>query len=269
MRYSLLLAATAVTVSASVLRRADFSGAENLPDSAFPKFETVSLEDAKAGKDRKIQGLPEPDDETSTSKIQGLVTTATTEEAAACSASPNVHVEWRRASASDRQGFIDAVKCLMNQNPSGNFPPATNRYEDLVRLHQEFMPDVHNNAKFLPWHRYYLWTFEQVLRDECSFTGPMLWWDETLDAGNFGQSDIFSSSYFGSIPAPNKGQPVCVTNGAFAGLVLNIGPGSTSTPHCLSRSLNEAYSAQCSTAYITLCNQRADYADYESCLEYG
>ncbi|KAH6657404.1 hypothetical protein BKA67DRAFT_655677 [Truncatella angustata] len=273
MRWSLVLTASAA--SASILRRSTFGDSINLPAEAFPKFEVVSLEDAKAGKDRAIQGLPDPDNATDTTEATAvthgfsvMAATASTANAAACSADPNIRFEWKQYSDSDRLAFVKAVKCLMNKPPSGNFAPAKSRYEDFVRIHQDYMNNVHNNAKFLIWHRYYLWTFEQVLRTECGFDRAMVWWDETLDAGKFGQSDMFTNkAYFGSLPASSS--PQCVTDGEFAGLIANIGPGSTSSPHCLSRQLTESNTAQCSTDFINYCNQRTSYADYESCLEYG
>lgn len=273
MRWSLFLTASAA--SASILRRSTFGESENLPDSAFPHFETVSLEDAKQGKDRLIQGLPDPENGTETTTTASfakvMAATAVTDAAAECSANPNIRFEWRQYSDSDRLAFVKAVKCLMNKPPSGNFPPAKSRYEDFVRIHQDYMPNVHNNAKFLIWHRYYLWTFEQVLRTECGFDRAMVWWDETLDAGKFAQSDMFTNSlYFGSLPPPDaNGNPTCVTDGEFGGLIANIGPGESSTAHCLSRAVTESNTAQCNADFINYCNQRTSYADFESCLEYG
>ena len=94
---------------------------------------------------------------------------ATPAAAASCAANPNVRFEWRDFSNSDRHALTDGIKCLMNKPASGKFPPARNRYEDFVRVHQQYSPNIHNNAKFLLWHRYFLWTFEQVLREECGF----------------------------------------------------------------------------------------------------
>jgi tyrosinase len=160
----------------------------------------------------------------------------------------------------------------MNKPPSGNFPPATSRYEDLVRLHQMDVSNIHGNPKFLPWHRYYLWTFEQVLRDECGFNRAFPWWDETLDAGNFAQSELFTNTnYFGHLPPPDaNGNGYCIESGAFAGLTCHIGPGgSTTTPHCLARAVDESLTSQCNTGFVNYCNSRTDYADMESCAEGG
>ena len=49
-----------------------------------------------------------------------------------------------------------------------------------------------------------LWTFEMALRDQCNFWDPLPWWDETLDAGNFHNSDMFTNTaYFGHLPGPD------------------------------------------------------------------
>jgi len=281
MRFSLVFVAS--TVSASLLpARGHFNKGPNVPDASFPHFQTVTLDEAKKGKDREIQGLPDKNitslTEATFSKtfhgvesVEHAVSKASTATAASCSANPNVRFEWRQYSDSDRLAFVKAIKCLMNAAPSGKFPPAQSRYEDFVRLHQNYMPNVHNNAKFTIWHRYYLWGFEQVLRAECGFNRAMPWWDETLDAGNFAQSTMFTNPlYFGSLPAPDaNGNPVCITNGEFAGLTCNIGPGTATTPHCLSRGVTESNTAQCSSSYISYCLQRTDYSDWESCMEYG
>jgi len=227
------------------------------PASAFPHMTLTPFEDAQ---------------ELNSTHNQPLIqqTTVVSEATAACSSNQNVRIEWRSYPEADRLQFIGAIKCLMSHPPSGGFPPATNRYDDLARLHQEYTPNIHNNAKFLIWHRYFLWTFEQVLRAECGFTALMPWWDETLDAGAFAKSDMFTNTeYFGHMPTANNGNPVCIVSGAFAGLTCHIGPGSGNTPHCLARAVDESLTAQCSTGYINLCNSRTSYADFESCLEDG
>lgn len=127
-------------------------------------------------------------------------------------------VEWDSASDNDRQGYINAIKCLMNSPPSGQFRLSKSRYDDLVGLHQTLTPNVHGNAKFLLWHRYYTWTFESMLRDQCGLTGPLLWFDETRYAGNYAASSIFSSRWFGSINLGGR----CVTDGV-SSIVANIG----------------------------------------------
>jgi len=184
--------------------------------------------------------------------------------AATCT-NPAWRWEWDQFSNSDRQAFISAVKCLMGKAPSGRFSPSKSLYEDMVRLHQMYTPNVHGNRKFLLWHRYYLWTFEQLLRTDCGYTAPMPWFDETKYSGRFSQSSIFSNAYFGSINIHGA----CVTDGQFAGLTLNIGPGSGNQPHCLARNGDGSLTANTNSAMVNACNARSDYADMAACAEGG
>jgi tyrosinase len=196
--------------------------------------------------------------------------TVLTAAAAACAINTNIRYEWRDFSTPDRQNFINSIQCLIKKPPSGNFAPATNRFEDFARLHQQYTPNIHGNAKFLIWHRYFLWTFEQTLRSECGLTAPFPWWDETKDAGHFSQTDLFGTDYFGYLTGPDSnGNPVCVTTGAFAGLTAHIGPGTGNQAHCLSRSGSASLTSQCNTGFVNTCNSRTSYADMESCAEGG
>lgn len=140
-------------------------------------------------------------------------TSAAATPTASCPGNPNVRTEWDDYSDSDRHAWVDAIKCLMKKPSSGNYANAANRYEDIVSVHQTMTSTIHGNNVFLLWHRYYLWTFEQILRDECGFDRAMPWWDETKDAGAFNQSSLFTPDFFGSMPAATDGQGTCVTDG--------------------------------------------------------
>lgn len=253
-----LLAATSVVSAGTIIPRLS----PNLPSSSFPRFHTVPLAEIQAGKEPTSYNSP-------TDRVED-VATAQTDAAATCASNPNVRFEWNDFSDSDRLAFIASIKCLLSNPPSGDFPPATNRYEDLARLHQQMMTIVHNNNLFLLWHRYFVWTFEQLIRDECGFDRAFPWWDETLNAGDFRALDMFTSpDYFGALTPPVNNQPVCVTSGAFSGLTCNIGPGSSNTPHCLSRAGNANDTAECNTNFINECNSMSAYDQMEPCLEDG
>lgn len=178
---------------------------------------------------------------------------------------PRVRVEWDSYSNSDRQAFVDAIKCLMNRPASGAFSQSRSRYEDFVALHQRLTPNVHGNAKFLLWHRYYLWAFEQTLRSDCGFNRNFPWFDETRYAGRFTQSSIFSAQWFGSVNVGGN----CVTNGQFANLAINVGPGSGNSRHCLSRNNDNSKTANTNSAMVDACNSRGTYADMAACAEGG
>jgi len=185
--------------------------------------------------------------------------------AAATCSNVRVRIEWDSYSNSDRQAYINAIKCLQSRGPSGQFSQSRNRYEDLVSLHQNLTPNIHGNAKFLLWHRYYLWMFEDILRSECGFDRALPWWDETRVSGRFAVSSVFSDQWYGAVNAGGN----CVTNGQFANLALNVGPGTSNYPHCLARDNDDSQTQYTSASVVNGCNNENDYANMASCAEGG
>lgn len=180
---------------------------------------------------------------------------------------PRIRVEWNNMSDGDRQAWLNSIICLQNEAPNGQWPNSRSRYEDFVALHQHLTPNVHGNAKFLVWHRYFLWAFEDTLRSDCGLTTAFPWWDETLVAGEFGQSSVFASNYLGT---SNSGGG-CVTDGRFGSLTLDVGPGTDTDydPHCLQRETDESQTAQVSSAYVNQCYSWSDYSQMAACIEGG
>lgn len=178
-------------------------------------------------------------------------------------ANPRVRIEWDSATTAQRTAYVNAVRCLMNRPRSGQWSNARNRFEDLAALHQNLTPNVHNNAKFLVWHRYYLWVFEDMLRAECGYNAGILWFDESRYAGRFRQSSIFTNQYYGSIAIGGR----CVTDGVFANTNLNVGPGTGNQPHCLSRNDDPSVTAGTNAGEVNACNSISNYADMARCAE--
>lgn len=190
--------------------------------------------------------------------------------AAAECPNPRIRIEWDSYSPSDKSAYISAIRCLQGRPSTGRYPGSRSKYEDLVALHQKLTPNVHGNAKFLLWHRYFLWTFESLLRNECGFNRALPWFDETRYSGRFSQSNIFSGDYMGNLANVNGG---CVPNGAFANVPINIGPGTTvGRPHCLQRNGNAQLTANTNKAWVDAChntNVYPTYKDMAACSEGG
>ncbi|KAF1927043.1 Di-copper centre-containing protein [Didymella exigua CBS 183.55] len=201
----------------------------------------------------------------SSNKENIKVSVASVNAAAATCSNVRVRTEWDSVSTGDRQNFVDSLKCLMAKAPSGQFSASKSRYEDYTALHQTLTPRVHSNSKFLLWHRYLLWTWESELRESCGLTATLPWFDETKYAGKFGQSSIFSSQWFGGIGLGGA----CVTDGQFANLAINIGPGSGNTPHCLARNGDAAKTINTGQSMVDACNARTTFADMAGCSEGG
>jgi len=168
--------------------------------------------------------------------------------------------------ATEQLAYVQAEACLY-RTPSNGMPGATNRHEDLQSLHQQLNTEIHGVGQFLPWHRYFLYAHQQVLKNDCNYNGPMPYWNETLDAGNFQNAPMFTPEYFGAARLKTSdGYGACVTDGAFADTELHIGPGSRNTPHCLSRAVDETFSKVISQNFIDVCNSHAKYGDMLNCI---
>ncbi|KAI1417419.1 Di-copper centre-containing protein [Hypoxylon sp. FL1857] len=242
-----------------------------LPISSLLEGVKETLDDIK----ETIEGTQESKKPFNAAEEEKATTSTAGTAATGDCANPNMRFEWDNYSASDKQAFVDAIQCLVNKPPSGNFAPAKNRYEDIVRLHQTYSPNIHSKSttqqthKFLLWHRYYVWAFEQILRDECGFNRAFPWWDEKKWAGKFSQATIFTPQYFGSLPGSTNGAATCINNGRFANMQLSLGPGmTTNNPHCLQRAVNEQITAQTGQNAWDTCRSRTSYPDFHSCVEF-
>ncbi|KAF3052336.1 hypothetical protein E8E11_009894 [Didymella keratinophila] len=300
MHFSTITALSAATlVSGAALKRQHLEDASNsipstqllpaLPLEEFAKTagHMLTLEEALAGLNitdkmheigdkigdglrdglNDLEGLLNPNtaNTASTNEEEAKFSTMSVNAAAATCSSVRIRTEWDSTSTAERQNFVDSLKCLMAKPPSGQFSASKSRYEDFTALHQTLTPRVHSNSKFLLWHRYLLWTWEQELRDTCGLTGTLPWFDETKYAGKFGQSSIFSSQWFGGIGLGGA----CVTDGQFANLAINVGPGSGNQPHCLARNGDAAKTINTGQSMVDACNSRETFADMAGCAEGG
>lgn len=60
---------------------------------------------------------------------------------------------------------------LPPKTPTSLAPGAKSRYDDFQVTHMNQTLAIHNTANFLVWHRYYIWLYEEALRNECGFNG--------------------------------------------------------------------------------------------------
>jgi tyrosinase len=77
-------------------------------------------------------------------------------------------------SGSERKDYIKAVQCLQKKPSKSDpawAPAAKTRYDDFVAIHVNQTMYIHGNGLFLTWHRYFVWAYEQALRNECGYSG--------------------------------------------------------------------------------------------------
>jgi len=188
-----------------------------------------------------------------------------------------VRREWADLSETQRQEYVAAVKCLMKLPPKSDksrFPGALSRYDDFVAYHMTHAMQLHDNMHLFGAHKYYVWLFEEALRNECGYTGyqPYMNYDRYAqdplhspllngNASSLGGNGVLEPSYKGVRQVgrtPNiiasGGGGGCVTEGPFSDMVVSLGPtsmatgtnlpknpradGTGSNPRCLRRDVN-------------------------------
>jgi tyrosinase len=172
--------------------------------------------------------------------------------------------EWRNIPGEERIAYTDAVQCLMKKpGKMSIFEGSKTAYDDFAVLHGVLAQYVHVSASFLLFHRYFLWTYAETLRDECGYTGTVPYWEWSLDCDNLEESPLFDGSATslgsngefipnrtqGPIPGIQEGIPLgkgggCVHSGPFKNYTVNMGPvvapdPTAYNPRCLVRDLNQ------------------------------
>ena len=120
-----------------------------------------------------------------------------------------VRREFSTMSIRDRKAYVRAVKLISTH---ARFKPD---YEKLLTIHKTyFEQQIHEFEYFLPWHRWFLLKYENLLRRvSCRITVP--YWDFTLTAGEPFTGAIWNNTDAG-LGGDGEGFPrLCVKNGPF------------------------------------------------------
>lgn len=208
-----------------------------------------------------------------------------TQQKRACSlGNASIRKDWRWLSTKERTAYIDAVLCLQKTPSKADpsfAPGARTRYDDFVAVHLNQTLSIHGTGNFLTWHRYFLWAYENALRQDCGYIGAQPYWN-WFDHTDFANNPVFDGSptsmsgdgefvqHNGSVagtgqillPSGNGGG--CVKDGPFKDMVVNLGPvnpgmdgmkpgpdgGRGYNPRCLIRD----FSAYAADKWMTLGN---------------
>ncbi|EWG41477.1 hypothetical protein FVEG_03589 [Fusarium verticillioides 7600] len=139
-------------------------------------------------------------------------------------------MEWRELNITQKQDYISAVVCLTERK--SRFEPGSSRYDDFAYMHVFEGTVTHYAASFLPWHRYFIHTYEKALIEECGFKGSLPYWDWALDAHDLAASPIFDPiDGFGG-----NGVSGSSLSGIFGGHCVTEGPFANATRHWQSKS---------------------------------
>ena len=120
-----------------------------------------------------------------------------------------VRRELSTMSIRDRKAYVRAVKLISTH------PWFRKDYEKLLTIHKTyFNQQIHEFEYFLPWHRWFVLKYEDLLRRvSCRITVP--YWDFTLTAGEPFTGAIWNNTAAG-LGGDGVGPPrLCVKNGPF------------------------------------------------------
>ncbi|KAI4912816.1 hypothetical protein J4E90_006222 [Alternaria incomplexa] len=193
----------------------------------------------------------------------------------------SVRKEWSTLSKPERRNYIDAIKCLHSKpglTPASVAPGARSRFDDFVVTHVKQTYSIHATANFLSWHRYYIWAYEQLLRNECGYKGYLpyynwaWWYEDPASSPLFDGSDTSISNGGDYVPGRNytcvgvpTGSPDCpiklepgsgggCVSGPLANWTVTLGPIATKVtgikpnpqadglgynPRCINRDVNK------------------------------
>ncbi|KAJ5747749.1 uncharacterized protein N7511_009445 [Penicillium nucicola] len=163
--------------------------------------------------------------------------------------------DWRSFSKPQKKSYIKSVLCLTElpaRTPSNVAAGAKSRYDDFVATHINQTLGIHYTGTFLAWHRYFIWNFEEALRNECGYTGDYPYWNWAADADDLESSEVFDGSdtsmsgngvyipaagdiqlalgAYPTVDLPTGTGGGCVTSGPFLNYTVNMGPAALNLP---------------------------------------
>ena len=142
--------------------------------------------------------------------------------------------------------------------------PFKSEYDQLIGIHEQlFHSGIHNGNYFIPWHRWYILAYENILRKvDCRVTVP--YWDWSLDSKNSFNSDIWNSNLCKYTGLGGNGNPSCVTTGPFATPGWQLTPSAQNA--CLRRSF-DGMTPDCTAVQDVLDATVSEFDDFLISLE--
>ena len=117
-------------------------------------------------------------------------------------------------SKEERQRFVRTFKALTTE------PVYKNRFEKYSGIHKNyFQTGIHSVNFFFPWHRWYMWKFENIQREvDCRNTLPYWDWIHWSDRAWNTSTGIWKSDDEDGLGGNgNRDKGYCVQTGPFRG----------------------------------------------------
>ncbi|KAL2256374.1 hypothetical protein VTK26DRAFT_4913 [Humicola hyalothermophila] len=172
---------------------------------------------------------------------------------------------WHTLSPEEKRAYIEADLCLMKLPATLGLNGTKNRFEELQAIHQVQSSIIHGVGGFLPYHRLHMYAHEQLIRNECGYTGAQPYWDEPRDAGRFSQSDVLDpvTGFGGNGVGPDG----CIADGPFANYSNGLGPGYKIGDNCINRFVNDTVSRMAAREYVDACYEKTTFVEFWPCAE--
>ncbi|KAJ5984191.1 tyrosinase [Penicillium waksmanii] len=239
----LALQAYAIPSSPKYIHGIRPSSPPSLSSSALPTTIWASNSSAKA--EAQLQRLAE----IARDAVISDVTHAPLRHEGCTQQTMRIRRDWRAFTRKEKKAYINSLA-----------PGTKSRYDDFVAthinqtliIHYTNIADYYEKGTFLAWHRHFVWSFEQALRNECSYTGDIPYWNWGADVDEMEKSEVFDGSdtslsgngaYIPNqpdvklvldgypdiyLPAGSGGG--CVTSGPFKDYILSMGPADLVVP---------------------------------------
>jgi hypothetical protein len=151
---------------------------------------------------------------------------------AACTRT-TVRKEWRTLGQDERERYVRAVLKMQNTE----LADGTTQYDQYPRIHLAIERRVHGNSVFLPWHRNFLYLFENDLKkfDKNVF---IPYWFASYDGQALEASPLWDDNDYSLGDSVTFDDDGCVASGPFKDW-----KPSTPSKHCLQRDFQRTRNA--------------------------
>lgn len=105
--------------------------------------------------------------------------------------------EYGSLSRTEKLNYIEAIQCLQSlppRTPANVSSGARSRFDDFIVVHIQQTLEIHFSGIFPPWHRWFIYSYEKALREECGFDGYLPYWDWPRYAGAPEECPLFDGS---------------------------------------------------------------------------
>lgn len=157
---------------------------------AYANFHKEAREYHKLTSAALVDGLAKVSEREIAARANGSVPTCTHEKL-------TFRREYGALSRAEKLDYVRAVQCLQTlppRTPANVSSGARSRFDDFIVVHIQQTLSIHFSGIFLPWHRWFMHSYEKALREECGYKGYQPYWDWPKYAAAPQDSPIFDGS---------------------------------------------------------------------------